>query len=335
MSAARCSTPASPVEGPERETTTTSCPIGTTLAHQLAGEGHDVVVVSRSGSSTGDAGVEHRAADIADPGALAEIAHGAAVLYNCVNPPYHRWAQEWPPLHRTFLDAARATGAVLVTASNLYGYGAGSGVMREETPLASTETKGLVRADMWRTALAEHEAGRVRVTEVRASDYLGPLATDNAHYGGRLITPLLAGRTLRPIGNPDLPHSVVFLPDFARTLAVAGTTPTAWGQAWLAPHLPAETYRQVARRFSAAAGRGEPKLAPLPTALLRVAALVSPMMREVQRISYQFTEPFEVDSSRSERELGLEATPWDVVVGATLDWWRASGPRSLEGPRAR
>ena len=301
-------------------------PLGTTLASHLEREGHDVVVVSRSGAPAGGTGaVRHERVDLTEPGALDGVTRGADALYNCVNPPYHRWAQEWPPLHRTLLDAARAADAVLVTASNLYGYGAGSGVMREDTPLASTETKGRVRAEMWREALAEHEAGRVRITEVRASDYLGPLATDQAHYGGRLVAPLLAGRTLRPIGDPDVPHSVVYLPDFAHALAVAGTTTAAWGQAWLAPHLPAETYRQVARRFATAAGQGEPRLSPLPAALLRIAALVSPMMREVHRISYQFTEPFEVDSSRSERELGLEATPWDAVIGTTLDWWHERG----------
>ena len=297
-------------------------PLGTTLARHLAREGHDVVVVSRSGAPAGTSPVRHERVDLTERGALAAVTREADVIYNCVNPPYHRWAQEWPPLHRTFLDAARASDAVLVTASNLYGYGAGSGVMREDTPLASTETKGRVRTAMWHDALAAHEAGRVRVTEVRASDYLGPLATDGAHYGGRLVSPLLAGQTLRPIGNPDVAHSVVYLPDFARTLAAAGTTTAAWGRAWLAPHLPAETYRQVVRRFASGTGAGEPKLSPLPVGLLATLALVSPMMREVHRISYQFTAPFEVDSSRSERELGLEATPWDAVVGETLAWWR-------------
>jgi len=319
--------------------------VGTTLASELADQGHDVVVVSRSGApgtsgtpkqlpadprsaveqrSGGESpAVEHHAADIARPGALIEAARGADVIYNCVNPPYHRWATDWPPLNRTFLDAAEASGAVLVTASNLYGHGAGSGLMREDTPLASTEIKGSVRAEMWLEARARHEAGRVRATEVRASDYLGPLATEQAHYGSRLLVPLLAGRTLRVIGDPDQPHAVVYLPDFARALAAAGTTPAAWGHAWLAPHHPATTFRDVARRFAAAAGVDEPRISPLPGPLLAVAATVSPMMREVRRVSYQFTQPFEVDSSASERVLAVAPTPWPEIVDTTLAWWRA------------
>ena len=117
-------------------------PIGSTLADTLVEQGHDVLVVSRSGGQHPH--LEHRSADIASPGTLRELAHGADVLYNCVNPPYHRWPTDWPPLHAAFLDAAEATDAVLVTTSNLYGHGAGSGVMREDTPLASAEVKGQV-----------------------------------------------------------------------------------------------------------------------------------------------------------------------------------------------
>ena len=315
--------------------------IGTTLATLLASEGHDVVVVSRSGAPHGRPGtpdehpapphpapgrVEHVAADIAQAGTLAPLARGAEVIYNCVNPPYHRWAADWPPLHATFLDAAEASGAVLVTTGNLYGHGAGSGVMREDTPLASTETKGRVRAEMWREAQRRHDAGQVRATEVRGSDYFGPLADDGAHYGARLLGPLLAGRPLRPVGDPDAPHALTFVPDFARALVAAGRTPEAWGRPWLAPHLPAENFRDVARRFANAAEVAEPRIAPVPGAALALAGAFSPMMREVRRISCQFTAPFEVDSRESERALGVPATPWDTAVGDTLAWWRSREP---------
>jgi nucleoside-diphosphate-sugar epimerase len=304
-------------------------PIGTTLAGLLAREGHDVVVVSRSAPATPLAdGVRHEAADVTAPGVLAALARGAEVLYDCAAPPYHRWPTAWPPLHAAFLDAAEASGAVLVTASNLYGHGPVRGPMREDTPLASTEPKGRVRADMWRSALARHEAGRIRATEVRAADYFGPLAGRNTHYGVRLLDPLLAGRTLRPIGDPDTPHAVVFLPDFARALAAAGTTPGAWGRAWLAPHHPAETFRQVVGRLARAAGVEIPRIAPAPRAVLALGGVVSPMLREVARMRYQFTAPFVVDSSLSERALGLSPTPWDEAVGATVAWWRDRAARS-------
>jgi nucleoside-diphosphate-sugar epimerase len=168
--------------------------IGSRVARMLAEGGHRVCVVSRHGS--GPAGVTHLAADAADAAAMARLAEGAAVIYNCVNPAYHRWPADWPPIAASLLGAAERSGAVLVTLSNLYGYGpaarslGGSAYdqahpMTEATPLAATGRKGQVRARVWQDALAAHQAGRVRVAEVRASDFVGPGAT--SALGERIV----------------------------------------------------------------------------------------------------------------------------------------------------
>jgi hypothetical protein len=70
---------------------------------------------------------------------VAAAARGAAALYNAVNPAYHRWPTDWPPVAAALLTAAERTGAVLVTMSNLYAYGRPAGPMTPETPLAATD----------------------------------------------------------------------------------------------------------------------------------------------------------------------------------------------------
>src|SRR3954453_21418860 len=133
-------------------------PVGTTTAELLAARGHPVRVLSRSGgTSTGT--VQHRRADATDADAPTPAAQGASALYNAVNPAYHRWATDWPPVAAALLTAAERTGAVLVTMSNLYVYGAPAGPMGPGSPLAATDLKGRVRIAMWREALAAHEAG--------------------------------------------------------------------------------------------------------------------------------------------------------------------------------
>ena len=42
---------------------------------------------------------------------------GPRALYNAVNPAYHRWATDWPPVAAALLTAAERSGAVLVTMS--------------------------------------------------------------------------------------------------------------------------------------------------------------------------------------------------------------------------
>jgi len=296
-------------------------PIGSTLAAQLAHAGHDVTVISRSGPPAPAAvtgRVRHVALDATGATALTAAARGAEALYVCVNPAYHRWASDWPPIADAALRAAEASGSVLVTAGNLYGYGPGTHPMREDSPLASTETKGVVRATMWRAAEAAHRAGRVRTTEVRGSDYLGPGAGMGAHAGERLLDPLLAGRRLTPLGSADQPHTWTYLPDFARAMAAAASTPEAWGHAWHVPSPEPLTYRELATRFADAAGAPRPRISPVPMWLVGALRLGQPMMREIHRVRYQFTEPFVVDSSRSQQVLGLAPTPWETIVAETL-----------------
>src|SRR6478752_7983064 len=108
----------------ERHVVVGAGPVGLATAEQLVEQGRDVVLVSRSGAGPELAGVRREAADVADAERLVELAQGAATLYNCVNPPsYTVWPQFWPPVAAAFLAAAERTGATLVTASCLYGYG--------------------------------------------------------------------------------------------------------------------------------------------------------------------------------------------------------------------
>src|SRR4051812_39888034 len=104
--------------------------IGAGTARRLAERGHEVVVVTRRGTPVeGATGV---AADASDGPRLTEIAKGADALYTCANPQqYHTWPRVWPPIADALLHAAEASGAVLVTVNNLYGYGETAEPMRE------------------------------------------------------------------------------------------------------------------------------------------------------------------------------------------------------------
>lgn len=308
-------------------------PIGSATASSLAAAGHRVRLISRhtppapgsvpSGGVAGTDLVEYRSVDVADQQALKSATDDADAIYNCVNPAYHRWATDWPPLAAAMLDAAERSGAVLVTAANLYNYGPGSGVMHEDTPARSTDVKGRVRQQMWLDALARHQAGRVRVVEARASDYLGPFATANAHGGARLIEPLLAGKAVRPLGNPDVLHSWTYLPDLGRTLAALGTTPTTWGRVWHVPSPDPKTFRQLAETFAAAAGVPTPPIKPMPSWMLTAVGTVNPMLRELKGVLYQFAEPFVMDSTAATAELGLAPTDWSLIAEQTIAWWRS------------
>ncbi|WP_315095393.1 NAD-dependent epimerase/dehydratase family protein [uncultured Cellulomonas sp.] len=289
--------------------------VGTTLAHLLADQGDDVLVLSRSGgTSTGR--IAHAAADAGDVDSLSRAAEGADVLYNCASPAYHRWPTDWPPLWASMLESAARTGAVLVTAGNLYGYATHGAVMTEDSPLTSTDAKGAVRAQMWRDAEARHRAGDLRVTEVRGADYVGPRADSQALAGPQFLGPLRAGRVVRTVVAVDQPHSWTYLPDFARALVAAGRTPEAWGHGWHVPTAEPLTLRELGARF--AVGGPAPRIRPVPAAVVRALGVVSPLLREVAAVSDHFTRPYVMDTARSSQVLGLVATPWDDAIAETL-----------------
>ncbi|NUR89134.1 MAG: NAD-dependent epimerase/dehydratase family protein [Nonomuraea sp.] len=290
--------------------------VGSLVATKLVEQGHDVTVVTRSGK--GPEGARRIAADVADQARLTEVTRGADALYNCVNPLYHRWLTDWPPMAASFQGAAEATGAVLVILGNLYPYGPVTGPMTEDLPLASTSPKAQVRAKIWNDALAAHRAGRIRTVEVRGSDYFGPGATDQSHLGERFIPALRAGKTIQLVFPADMPHSWTYLPDVADALIVAGADERAWGRPWHVPTNEMRTFREMGRAMADILGKPEPRFAQLPWPLLRVAGLFSPMIGELRHVRYQFTAPYELDSSAFQQTFGVAPTPLEQALKATL-----------------
>jgi nucleoside-diphosphate-sugar epimerase len=298
-------------------------PAGAATARLLAEKGHLVRVVTTSGRSP-EPGIEHVALDATDSKRLIEAAQGAASIYSCAAPPYHRWASEWPRLASSVCAAAEASGAVLVMLGNLYGYGPvdGHGPMTEELPLAATGPKGRVRAAVWEQARKLHEQGRIKAVEVRASDFFGPGVTDGGHLAARVMPRLLRGKPVLTLGDPDAPHSWSYLPDVAGALAEVAGEERAWGRAWHAPTKPALSTREMVGRLAAQSDVGPVSVRGLPPAVMGVVSVFSPMIRELREIRYQFDHPFVVDSSAYEAEFGVRATPVDEQVKATVDWWR-------------
>jgi nucleoside-diphosphate-sugar epimerase len=286
-------------------------PVGSAIALQLAARGEQVRLVSRRGSGPEHAAIERARADTTDAERLTALAAGAVALYNCANPQYHRWLVDWPPLAAALLTAAERSGAVLAVASNLYGYGPVDGPITDATPLAATHPKLRVRADLWREALARHEARRLRVVEVRASDYIE--ANSILTF---LAKPLRAGKRAVVPGALDVAHSWTAIRDVATTLTTLAVDERAWGKAWLVPTNPPLTVRELATRFATLNGLPAPKLSTVPYPLFWAVGLFDPMLRELRATRYQFVRPFVLDSTVTERTFGLRASDLDAALRA-------------------
>jgi nucleoside-diphosphate-sugar epimerase len=297
--------------------------IGSGVARRLVEQGHRVRVVTRSGGTgTGGPipGIEPVAADAADSTRLTELTRGATAIYNCVNPAYHRWAQDWPPVATALLEAASANDAVLATVSNLYGYGPSPMPMTESLPLTATFINGRVRAQMWQQALAAHQGGRVRVTEARGSDYIGPHT--QGQYADRAVPNILNGKGVTMLGAPDVEHTLTYSGDMATTLVTLAADSRAWGQAWHVPSLPALTPRQVIAGLCESAGVKPVAVRRAPALALKAMGVFMPAMRPMADVMYQHASPFVMDSSAAQQTFGLTPTPWPQVYADTVAAYR-------------
>lgn len=296
--------------------------IGGALVAELLRRGKTVRAVSRQGDAP--EGAERVAADAADAAEAAAAARGAGVVYHCVNPGYTRWPELLPPISRSILRAAESSGAKLVFADNLYAYGPVDGPLREDLPATASGRKGRTRVEVAAEMLAAHREGRVRVTIGRASDYYGPGGVTSAS-GEPVFGRVLAGKRPQWTGKLDVPHTFHYLPDIARGLITLAEQPEADGEVW---HLPAAeplTAQEFFDLVFEAAGRPTPAKAQIAgPALLAVAGIFSPMLRELRETAYQFRRPFVLDSSKFEGAFGrLEPTPHREAVERTVEWFRS------------
>ncbi|MFI1018781.1 NAD-dependent epimerase/dehydratase family protein [Streptomyces sp. NPDC020965] len=296
--------------------------IGSSVVQELARRGHRARAVQRRPASGLPSGVPTLAADLATAEGARAACADATVVYHCVQPPYHRWPREFPPLTEAVIDGAAAAGAKLVFADNLYLYEPVDGPVSERTPRRPTSRKGSVRKAMADRLLEAHGTGRLNVTIGQASDYYGPGGT-NSVIGAVVLPAVLRGRTVNWPGRLDVPHALHYLPDIAAALVTLGERDDADGRTFILPAAPAPTPRHFIEQVAAAAGR-RARMRGVTKPLLRLAGLSDPAARELVDIWYQFSRPWTVDDGLYRRTFGpVETAAPDEAVAATVAWHRA------------
>ncbi len=295
--------------------------VGRNTARELVAAGHDVRLVSRSGRGGDLAGVEAISADATDVERVTALARGAEAVVNALNPPdYTTWERDWPPMATAALRAAESAGAGLVIVGNLYGYGRVDGPMTEETPLRPNGHKGALRVRMWEEALAAQAAGRVRVTELRASDYTGPgIGPRTSMLHEQVVTAVLKGRpVVLLVGRDDVPHTWTDVRDAGRLAARLATDDRAWGRAWHVPSAPARSMAQVAAEVADLVGRPNRRLHRLPRGVVGALGVAVPWMRELGETRHQFERPFVLDATLTEQTFDLSPTPWETTLADSV-----------------
>ena len=286
--------------------------IGDRLAKVLFNKHKQVVVITRSKPTTVIPGVSYVVANAKSTESMLAAAPYADVIYNCVNPPYQKWKSEWPAISKAVNDFAIKSEANLITSSNLYGYGPYDGILTEDLPLSATWTNGRVRAEVWQEAKALFDAGKLKVTEVRGSDYI--CANEQSRMGHRVVPNLLLEKPIQLLGELDQPHTWTDPDDVAQLMMVIAEDERSWGRPWHVPSNEPKTQREVVADIASELGVTNYQLRAVGQRMERILGLLNPLIRELNKGNYQFNSPFVMNSRAASETFKLVAKPWKQLI---------------------
>jgi nucleoside-diphosphate-sugar epimerase len=297
-------------------------PLGLAVARRLVSSGKGVRLVNRSGKAQGPPGAEVFAADASDPAAARRACQGATVVFHCATHSYGQWDKVLPPIMNGIIEGAAAASARLVYGDNLYAYGPVDGPIREDLPYKPVGPNTKARAEVATMLMKAHAVGNVRATIGRASDFYGPHA-HQSKAGDLIFARAIAGKPAQVVGNPDLPHTLTFIDDFAAGLVTLSQQEKALGEAWHVPNAETVTTRRFVEMVFDQLHQPL-KLQRAPMIFINLMALAVPPMRAVKETMYQSARPWVVDHSKYERAFGAQPTPHESAIEATIAWFRAA-----------
>jgi nucleoside-diphosphate-sugar epimerase len=139
--------------------------------------------------------------------------------------------------------------------------------------------------------------------------------------GSRVFGNAVAGKHADFIGNPDLLHTYSYVPDIATGLVTLGSDDRAVGQIW---HLsgPETLTTRAVLELVANEVNHRVGIRHVPKLMLSVLGLASPMMRGLAEMSYEFEQPFVLDTSKYEATFATATTPLATAISDTIAWYQ-------------
>ena len=210
-------------------------PVGCWTARALRERNLPVRAINRSGQRPDlmPADVEIIAADASDPAQAIAAAKGATVIYQALNPAYHKWPNTSGAAIRRY-GRCQGEWRGYVSIENLYMYDAPKPIT-ETSPIKPHSQKGELRARLAEEVMAAHKRGEIRATALRSSNYYGPGVLSSS-MGDMVFSKLVAGKKAQVGGSATMPHSVAYIEDVGKRQQSSGTHDAALGQVWITAH---------------------------------------------------------------------------------------------------
>ncbi len=202
----------------------------------------------------------------------------------------------------------------------MYGPTAGQPI-HENLPYAAETNKGKARAQVANMLLEAHQQGKLEVVIGRASDFYGPRVKYSA-VGEMLFEAAIEGKAANMMGNLDLPHTLTYIRDFARSLIFLSQQKDAYGHVWHIPNNETGTLNEFIGLLEQEVKKPV-KVRKNGKMMLRLVGLFNPAVNEMVEMLYEFEEPFIIDHDRFENAYGNKfITPHHIAIQETVAWYK-------------
>lgn len=308
--------------------------IGQEIARHAAARGDTLTILRRSTVTEAERhrrygphaeAISHVAGDVLDRQALRAATVGADSILASFHAPYDAriWETFLPPREQAVLDIAHDLEIPVVFPESMYAYQGEAARLTEGARPTPRDAKGRIRGQLME-ARRRHAATTVSVI---ASDVVGPTTrgSGSAVATALVIEPLLAGRPVVVLADPDAPHSLTHLPDLAEAMVFSAReaellTAGAPGRSVVlhAPTDAAHSLRELATLTAEMGGVRARRVLAVPRRLTALLGRVSTLMRELSGIADLWYGPCVLEPGVLTTVHGLEPTPWAEAVGATV-----------------
>jgi nucleoside-diphosphate-sugar epimerase len=312
-------------------------PLGRATMNALIARGEKVKMINRSGTMQGiPSSIQVIKCDAYNLDSAKAATRDADIIYNCTAPEYSTklWTTQLPILWGNILEAAISQNAKLVIGDNLYMYDQNGTNILETNPMQNSTNKGKARITVATQMLEAHKKGLVEVAMVRGADFFGEYATEQSQLGTRVIPPMLQGKAAQMLGHLEIPHSMTYIKDFGKAIAMIGASEDAYGQAWHVPNAPAISRREILEKVASIIGQPL-KVQVMPKFLMSALGLFVAPLREVSEMMYQFEQPYIVNHDKFVTQFGNIHTPLETALEETVNWFRSLEKNPINNPQAQ
>lgn len=264
------------------------------------------------------AGTQFVAGDADDVAVVRAAIADADVVVHGLHLRYDQWGEGRAEKQlQVVLDAMGSSGKTLLFPGTIYNYRAGDRTLSPGLRQSGEKPRGEIRIKLEQMLQEAAASGRIQVIIIRAGDFFGP-GNRSEWFESAMMMDIAKGRIYN-MADLDTRHSWAYLPDLARAFALVAEKRSA-----LAPfenfHFAGYwvSHGQIMAAIQSGLGR-KLQVKPLAWWMLGAMGLVDPVMRDIYRMRYLWTNEMELVDPRLDAMLGEGfTTPFETAVAETV-----------------